>query len=104
MGEVVAGLTMPVDGFIAHADDSVGHLFDRYGSGDVEVRWPGNERVSHVTPQSAEYLQGIIAQAGALVVGRRMYDYTNGWEGSHPVGVPLFLVTHLRFRVRREAR
>ena len=33
-------------------------------------------------------------RAGALVVGRRVYDYTNGWGGSHPLGVPLFLVTH----------
>lgn len=94
MGDVVAGLTMSVDGFIAHPDDSVGHLFDWYGSGDVEVHWPGNDMVSRVTPQSAAYLQDIIEQAGALVVGRRVYDYTNGWEGSHPVGVPLFLVTH----------
>jgi len=94
MADVVAALTMSVDGFIAHEDDSVGHLFDWYDNGDIEVRWPGNEMVSHVTPQSAEYLRRTIAGAGALVVGRRVYDYTGGWGGSHPLGVPLFLVTH----------
>jgi dihydrofolate reductase len=94
VADVIAALTMSVDGFIAHEDDSVGHLFDWYSSGDVEVRWPGMNMVSHVTPQSAAYLRDTIGRAGALVVGRRVYDYTNGWGGSHPLGVPVFLVTH----------
>lgn len=94
MATVIACLTMSVDGFIAHEDDSVGHLFDWYESGDVELRWPGMDMVSHVTPQSAGYLRRTIEGAGALVVGRRVYDYTNGWGGNHPLGVPLFLVTH----------
>lgn len=47
MARVVGSLTMSVDGFIAHDDDSVGHLFDWYESGDVEVRWPGMGLVSH---------------------------------------------------------
>ncbi len=94
MAKVIAALTMSVDGFIAHADDSVGHLFDWYDSGDVEVRWPGMNMVSRVTPASAGYLLDTIERAGALVVGRRVYDYTDGWGGSHPLGVPVFLVTH----------
>jgi dihydrofolate reductase len=32
--------------------------------------------------------------AGALVVGRRLFDITNGWEGRHPIDVPVFVVTH----------
>ena len=94
MANVIAALTMSVDGFIAHEDDSVGYLFDWYGSGEAEVRWPGMGMVSHVAPPSAAYLEDTIKRAGALVVGRRVYDYTNGWGGSHPLGVPLFLVTH----------
>ena len=94
MAAVIASLTMSVDGFVAYEDDSVGHLFDWYDSGDVELRWPGMGMVSHVTPRSAGYLRRTIEGAGALVVGRRVYDYTNGWRGDHPLGVPLFLVTH----------
>ncbi len=94
MAQVSAALTMSVDGFIAHDDDSVGPLFDWYGAGDVEVRWPAMDMVSHVTPQSAGYLQRTIDGAGAIVVGRRVYDYTGGWGGNHPLDVPLFLVTH----------
>jgi dihydrofolate reductase len=94
MANVIASLTMSVDGFIARPDDSVGPLFDWYDNGDTEVRWPGMGMVSHVTTASADYLHDTIEGAGALVVGRRVYDYTNGWGGSHPLGVPLFLVTH----------
>lgn len=35
------------------------------------------------------------AQSGAYIFGRRTYDITNGWGGSHPLkGVPLFILTH----------
>lgn len=91
---IVASLTMSLDGFVAREDDSVGHLFDWYESGDVPLTWPGNEMVSHLTPASDRYLRSAISRAGAIVVGRRVYDYTDGWGGSHPLGVALFLVTH----------
>src|SRR5271154_245435 len=94
MANVIASLTMSVDGFIAHQDDSVGHLFDWDESGDTAVHWPGRGVGSHVTAGSAGYLRDTIEGAGALVGGRRVYDYTNGWGGSPPLGVPLFLVTH----------
>lgn len=94
MATVVAGLSMSLDGFIAHPDDSVRHLFDWYGNGEVEIHWPGNDMVSHVTPASATYLRDAIAKVGALVVGRRVFDYTQGWAGSHPFGAPVFVVSH----------
>src|SRR5271170_4292608 len=94
MADVIGALTMSVDGFIAHPDDSVGPLFDWYDNGDTALRWPGLGMVSHVTPASAGYLRDTIERTGAIVVGRRVYDYTSGWGGNHPLGVPLFLVTH----------
>lgn len=34
------------------------------------------------------------AESGAYIFGRRTYDITNGWDGSHPLkGVPLFILT-----------
>jgi dihydrofolate reductase len=94
MAIVSASFSMSLDGFIALPDDSVGPLFDWYDRGDVEFRWPGMGMVSHTTPQSAAYLHDIVEQAGALVVGRRIFDYTNGWGGDHPVHVPVFVVSH----------
>ena len=52
--------------------------------------------VSHTTAASAGYLHEKIESAGALVVGRRIFDITNGWGGRHPFGVPVFVVSHTR--------
>ncbi|MGI5320902.1 hypothetical protein [Actinomadura nitritigenes] len=28
------------------------------------------------------------------MVGRKLFDLTQGWGGTHPFGVPVFVVTH----------
>jgi dihydrofolate reductase len=94
MGKVIAGFSMSLDGFIAAPDDTVPHIFDWYDAGDVRFEWPGNDMVSNVTPASATYLRELCAQTGALVVGRRVFDITDGWGGHHPVGAPVFVVSH----------
>jgi dihydrofolate reductase len=94
MAKVIGAMTMSLDGFVAHEDDGVEQLFDWYMNGDVVVQWPGNDMVSRVSPASARYLVELIDNVGALVVGRRVFDYTNGWDGRHPFGVPVFVVTH----------
>jgi hypothetical protein len=43
---------------------------------------------------TAEYLRVLIDGMGAAVVGRRLFDVTNGWNGSHPLGKPIIVVTH----------
>jgi dihydrofolate reductase len=50
--------------------------------------------VSHVSEASAAYLREAQAGVGALICGRRLFDHTKGWGGSHPLGVPVFVVTH----------
>lgn len=94
MASVVASFSMSLDGFIADPSDGVGPLFDWYENGDVETDWPGNDMMSHTTAASAAYLHEMIANAGALVVGRRIFDVTSGWDGHHPIGVPVFVVSH----------
>jgi dihydrofolate reductase len=94
MGTVIASFSMSLDGFIADQADGVGPLFDWYENGEIDVAWPGNSMVSHTTPASAGYLHEMIAEAGALVVGRRIFDVTSGWDGHHPCGVPVFVVSH----------
>jgi dihydrofolate reductase len=94
MGKVIAGFSMSLDGFVATPDDGVAHIFDWYDTGDVRFEWPGNDMVSQVTAASAAYLRDLVEQTGALVVGRRVFDYTDGWGGHHPIGVPVFVVSH----------
>ncbi|WP_369138382.1 dihydrofolate reductase family protein [Modestobacter versicolor] len=94
MGTVVSSASMSLDGFVAHLDDTPGALFDWYDSGDVEVRTTLPELTFHLTPQSADHWTAWLAELGALVVGRRLFDLTDGWGGRHPLGVPVVVVTH----------
>lgn len=49
-----------------------------------------------VDENSAQMLREALAGTGALVCGRRLFDLTNGWDDSHPVGAPVVVVTHHR--------
>ncbi|WP_426502240.1 dihydrofolate reductase family protein [Dactylosporangium sp. McL0621] len=95
MATVVADMSMSLDGFIADPDDSVGSLFDWYFNGDVAVpsRFP-QRWTFHTSKASAEWLRESMDNAGAIVTGRRLFDYTDGWGGTHPWDVPVFVVTH----------
>ncbi|MCO1654834.1 dihydrofolate reductase family protein [Pseudonocardia humida] len=94
MGEVAAHLAMSLDGFIADPDDGCDDLFGFYGSGDVPVKLSEGFPELRVSQTTADLLTGEVAGAGATVVGRRLYDITNGWDG-HPGGeVPMVVLTH----------
>jgi dihydrofolate reductase len=91
MSTVVMHNVVSVDGFIADADDRVGPLFDWYGNGDVPIVEDGPFRVSRA---SAEYVQAMWAGIGSMVIGRHLFDTTNGWEGSPPAGEHVVVVSH----------
>ncbi|MBC3192135.1 dihydrofolate reductase family protein [Pseudonocardia sp. C8] len=80
-----------VDGFIADPDDGVGALFDCYSNGDVAIVEGGQLKVSQVT---ADYLRPIWAGIGSMVIGRHLFDMTNGWEGAPPAGEHVVVVSH----------
>jgi dihydrofolate reductase len=94
MGKVVVQATMSLDGFIAYPSGSVGPLFDWYGNGDVEVRGNDPDQVFTVSAASAEYLRTAWSDVGPGVIGRRLFDLTDGWGGVPPVGDAVFVVTH----------
>jgi dihydrofolate reductase len=94
MGSVTMQASMSLDGFIADPSDAVGPLFDWYGNGDVEFTGADPDRVFHISAASAEYLREAWANIGAGVIGRRLFDITNGWNGRPPVGEAVFVVTH----------
>ena len=85
MGKVVSSASMSLDGFIANPDNSVGSLFDWYNSGDVEVGTAVEGFSFALTPQSAAYWRAWTADLGALVVGRELFDVTDGWRGIIPL-------------------
>ncbi|TDN87518.1 dihydrofolate reductase family protein [Microbacterium sp. BK668] len=94
MGTVIASATVSLDGFVAYPDNTPGELFDWYESGDVEVEHLGDFPSFRLTPQSAAYWREFTGSLGALVVGRTLFDITDGWRGQHPLGVPVVVVTH----------
>jgi dihydrofolate reductase len=95
MSKVYTGASMSIDGYIAGPEESgFDELFKWYGNGDVEVPTAQPEMTMRMTPVSAEYFREQLALAGALVVGRRLFDMTNGWGGNHPVGCPVVVVSH----------
>lgn len=93
MGKVIAGASVSLDGFISRPDDSPGPVFDWFGAGDTEFKTPGGHWAFNVSAASAALLSETWGAIGALVTGRRTFDYTDGWAGQHPLNVPVVVVT-----------
>jgi dihydrofolate reductase len=91
MSTVIMHNVVSVDGFIADANDGVGPLFDWYGNGDVPLTEDGALKVSRV---SHEYVRPIWDAIGSMVIGRHLFDITNGWEGQPPAGDHVVVVSH----------
>ena len=94
MGKVIANASMSLDGYIAFEDDDIGDLFEWYENGDVEIVNEGELPPFHVTRQSADYWKSWVGSLGVLVVGRELFDVTDGWHGRHPIGTPIVVLTH----------
>ncbi|MFI6943644.1 dihydrofolate reductase family protein [Streptomyces sp. NPDC050418] len=90
MGKVVMQNVVSVDGFIADSNDDVGPLFEWYFNGDVEL----GARGIKVSKTSAAYVQPMWDSIGVLVIGRHLFDMTNGWEGEQPAGEHVVVVSH----------
>ncbi len=88
---VVLHAVVSVDGFIADENDEVGPLFDWYFNGDQEIV-PGGPFT--VSAASIDYVRGMWDRIGATVMGRRLFDQTNGWEGKPPAGEHIVVVSH----------
>jgi dihydrofolate reductase len=93
MASVIANLSMSLDGFIADPDDGVGELFGWYSDGPVEVDGGGG-RTFHMSEVSARVYRDAVARTGAFLMGRRLYDHTNGWKGRPPIEAPIVVLTH----------
>src|SRR5215218_5138764 len=94
MGKTVMGAVVSLDGFIADDDDGVGPLFDWYGNGDVAWAFEGSDAESRSTQASAEFMPTHYRGIAAVVIGRRLFDLTNGWNGEPAAGEHVFVVTH----------
>ncbi|MFF4803966.1 hypothetical protein ACFY1U_37260 [Streptomyces sp. NPDC001351] len=79
MGKVITSASMSLDGFIAGpAETGFEHLFGWCRNGDVEVPSADPRWSFRLSPPGAEHLRQRMAAFGALVVGRRLFDVTQG--------------------------
>jgi dihydrofolate reductase len=95
MTKIYTGASMSLDGYISGPDETgFDLLFDWYNNGDVVIETAREDLTMRCSPQSAVYFREVMDTAGAFVVGRHLFDITNGWEGRHPIDIPVVVVTH----------
>lgn len=91
MSTVITHAVASLDGFIANPNDEVGPLFDWYFNGDVKLVDDGPFMLSK---SSIDYVRPMWESIRATVMGRHLFDLTNGWEGKPPAGEHLVVVSH----------
>ncbi|MGR6913644.1 dihydrofolate reductase family protein [[Actinomadura] parvosata] len=92
MGKVVLYSSVSVDGFIADENDQPGPLFDWLSNGDVPLDDSGEIKVSQA---SYDHTRSYWDEIGVTVVGRHVFDLTDGWGGKPPGGIDhVVVVTH----------
>ena len=112
MTQVIANMAMSVDGFIADPEDRCDDLFGFYENGSTELRIADGWPTFRMDEPSLSLFRDAVGRTGCYVIGRRLYDITNGWNGqsgneaaivvvthtppeSHPEGVPYYFVSSI---------
>jgi dihydrofolate reductase len=99
MSKVVFNITVSLDGYVAGPNDGpdlgLGEGGERLHDWAFELaswREPHGLEGGETNP-SSEVLEGMSA-AGAVVVGKRMFDNAHGWGDEPPFHTPVFVLTH----------
>lgn len=95
MSDVIAIMSMSLDGYVAGPDGDVMGVFAWYfGSGDVEVEAGGSDPMTFTMSEpSAQHFRELTSGLGALITGRRTFETAQGWGGNHAWG-PAFVLAH----------
>ncbi len=98
MSNVLAGITISVDGYVAGPNDGPGN-----GLGDGGERlhywvfggpWTYDAPQGEPTAEDASWLAEAMSRIGAVVGGRWTYEAAGHWGDENPWGLPFFIVTH----------
>jgi dihydrofolate reductase len=82
MATVVADMSVSLDGFVADPADRADKVFTWYGKPQPEQ--------SPREPSGEADAMGL----GVIVYGRRTFEVAHGWDGRHPTGAAVVIVTH----------
>jgi dihydrofolate reductase len=95
MNKVTTGASVSLDGYLSGPDESgFEHLFAWYGGGEVEIATTNPELSFKLTEADAQQVQGVLDEIGCFVVGRHLFDITQGWGGQHTLGIHCVVLTH----------
>ncbi|WP_207946923.1 dihydrofolate reductase family protein [Actinomadura sp. 7K507] len=95
MSKVVLCMSMSVDGFIAGPDDGPAHGLGVGGERLHDWLRPGGvDPLSHrpAGGPGATVFDELLG-TGAVITGRRTFEFAGGWAGDHHDGVPIFVLT-----------
>jgi dihydrofolate reductase len=100
VGKVAVDITTSLDGFIAGPNDGLELPLGEYG--ELLHEWVYGLRAwrephgleGGETNRDSEILEESLADRGAVIVGRRMYDNARGWGDEPPFHMPVFVLTH----------
>ena len=81
-GTVRVDITMSLDGFIAGPNDEIDPLHDWLY--DLASWRQPHGLAGGKTDRDAEVLEEAMGDNGAIVLGKRMYDVTDGWGDNPP--------------------
>jgi dihydrofolate reductase len=95
---VVVDISMSLDGFVAGPDDGLGRGLGEGGEAIHNWVMGGAWTYDDGAPFQAsgvdrEVMDEVFSAAGAVIVGRRMYDVVDGWGDESPFDMPVFVVT-----------
>ena len=96
MGRTVLHMSMSLDGFVTGPDDDAAHGLGVGGERLHAWLAPGHDgdpRTMRPAGPSGEVFDEMLA-TGAVLVGRRTFEFAGGWSGDHHDGVPIVVLTH----------
>jgi dihydrofolate reductase len=94
MTQVIANLAMSIDGFIADPDGGCDDLFGFYDDGSTELRIADGWPAFHMDEPSLSLFREAVTRIGCHIMGRDLYDMTNGWDGHPGNEAPIVVLTH----------
>lgn len=95
MGKVVTAATVSLDGYIAGPKETgFDLLFAWFAGGDHVLETSIPEIQISLSEPDHRYMQEFFGSIGVFVAGRRLFDLNDGWGGTHPIGLPVVVVTH----------